>query len=105
MKPVQWVDRMDVFAFRYITDNAPIIERFGIVELKKDTASGGDIQQVMKYVDWVNQEYGTGDYSLIEAFLVAHDFDDDSIKRLDETAERQFTLSRPARSELWHNIT
>lgn len=105
MKPVQWVDRMDVFAFRYITDNAPIIERFGIVELKKDTASGGDIQQVMKYVDWVNQEYGTGDYSLIEAFLVAHDFDDDSIKRLDETAERQFTLGRPARSELWHNIT
>ena len=105
MKPVQWVDRMDVFAFRYITDNAPIIEKFGIIELKKDTASGNDIQQVMKYVDWVNREYGTGDYSLIEAFLVAHDFDRESIKRLDETAERQFTLGRPARSKLWHNIT
>lgn len=48
MKPVQWVDRIDVFALRYIIGNAPIVECYGIVELKKDTVTGDDIQQVMK---------------------------------------------------------
>ena len=105
MKPVQWVDRIDVFALRYIIGNAPIVECYGIVELKKDTVTGDDIQQVMKYVDWVNQEYGTGDYSLITAFLVGRDFDMESITRLDETAERRYTIGRPARPESWHNLT
>ena len=105
MKPVLWVDRIDVFAYRYITGNAPIVESYGIVELKKDTVTGDDIQQVMKYVDWVNQEYGTGDYSLIRAFLVGRDFDMESIAKLDETAERRYTIGRPARPEIWHDLT
>lgn len=105
MKPVLWVDRIDVFAYRYIVGNAPIVERYGIVELKKGAVSGDDIQQVMKYVDWVNQEYGTGDYSLISAFLVGSEFDMESITMLDETAERRYTIGRPARPESWHDLT
>lgn len=29
----------------------------------------------MKYVDWVNREYSYGDYNMIEAFIVAKDFE------------------------------
>ena len=104
MKPVQWVDRIGVFAFRYIDGHAPIVESYGIVELKKDTVTGNDIQQVMKYVDWVNREYGTGDYSLIEAFLVGRDFDAESMEALADTAERKYTVGRPARPEEWHSL-
>lgn len=105
MKPVLWVDRIDVFAFRYISGNAPIVESYGIFELKKDTVTGEDIQQVMKYVDWVNREYGTGDYSLIKAFLVGRDFEMDSIRSMVDTAERKYTLGRPARSEEWRSLS
>ena len=101
MKPVQWIDRIDVFAFRYINGHAPIVESYGIVELKKDTVTGYDIQQVMKYVDWVNREYGTGDYSLIEAYLVGCNFDTESMRELAATAERKYTVGRPAHSEEW----
>lgn len=104
MKPVQWVDRIDVFAFRYIDGHAPIVESYGIIELKKDTVTGNDIQQVMKYVDWVNREYGTGDYSLIEAFLVGRDFDAESMEALAGTAERKYTIGRPARSKEWCSL-
>ena len=104
MKPVQWVDRIDIFAFRYIYGHAPIVESYGIVELKKDTVTGGDIQQVMKYVDWVNREYGTGDYSLIEAFLVGRDFDAKSMEALADTAERKYTVGRPAHPEEWRGL-
>ena len=58
----------------------------------------------MKYVDWVNREYGTGDYSLIEAFLVGHDFDAESMEEFADTAERKYTVGRPARSEEWSNL-
>ena len=104
MKPIRWMDRIDVFAFRYIKGHVPIVESYGIVELKKDTVTGNDIQQVMKYVDWVNREYGTGDYSLIEAFLVGRDFDETSMREYAGTAERKYTIGRPARSEKWRNL-
>lgn len=104
MKPVQWIDRIDIFAYRYIADYAPIVESYGIIELKKDKVTGNDIQQVMKYVDWVNREYGTGDYSLIEAFLVGRDFDAVSMKNAIDTAERKYTVGRPARSKEWNNL-
>lgn len=104
MKPIIWIDRIDVFAIRYIPGNSPIIESYGIVELKKDVVVGDDIQQVMKYVDWVNQEYGTGNYSLIRAYLVGHDFDMKSITRFHETAERRYTVGRPAQPKVWNSL-
>lgn len=39
------------------------------------------IDQIMKYVDWINQEYAHGDYSMIEAYVVAADFPDSVVKR------------------------
>lgn len=52
----------------------------------------------------MNQEYGTGDYSLIEAFLVGHDFGEKSLRAYASAAERKFTIGRPARPEEWHNL-
>ena len=39
------------------------------------------IDQVMKYVDWINQEYAYGDYSMIEAYVVAADFSESVVKK------------------------
>lgn len=42
----------------------------------------------MKYVDWINQEYAHGDYSMIEAYVVAADFPDSVVnKRMSSVSE------------------
>lgn len=70
-KPLEYIDKMDIFGYKYIP-GFDVLSKYLLVELKKDSASEEDIEQVLKYVDWVKQEYAFGDYSMINAFLVAH---------------------------------
>lgn len=106
MKPVDYMDRLDVFGYRWIEGHAPIIGDYLIAELKKDSSGPSDIMQVMKYVDWVRNEYASGDYSLIRAFLVAKDFDVEGLKASLEDTERKYVAgSRPARSETWSDLS
>ena len=105
-KPVDYMDKIDVFGYRYIKGYKPIIEKYLVVELKKGTATGDDITQVMKYVDWVRDEYAHGDYSTITAFLVAHEFDRDSVMKMFETAERHYVVGRrPAEAKTWQELS
>jgi hypothetical protein len=104
-KPVDYMDKMDLFGYAYIPNYRPTIARYLVAELKKDTASASDLQQVMKYVDWVKDEYAHGDYSMIRAYLVAHSFNDDIGPALEEHGERHFTVERrPPRTEKWRNL-
>lgn len=48
------------------------IERYLIIELKKGIANHDTVLQAMRYVDWVCKEYAAGDYSRIEAKIIAH---------------------------------
>lgn len=102
-KPVDYMDRIDVFGYRYIIDYAPIIEKYLVVELKKSKSGPSDIPQIMKYVDWVCKEYAHGDYSLVQAFLVAHDFESNSLPA--SGATRGYVVGcRPAETRIWQQL-
>ena len=105
-KAVDYMDKIDVFGYRWIEGYRPIVEKYLVVELKQGTVVGSDLQQVMKYVDWVRGEYANGDYSLVGAFLVGHDFDMVSINEALPTVER-YSLSgyRPPIPYRWADIT
>ena len=75
MKSIQYMDRIDIFGYSWVQGyEGKIIDKYLVIELKKDTAGKEAITQTMKYVDWVCQEYAHGDYTRITAFTIASDF-------------------------------
>lgn len=105
-KPVAYMDKIDVFGYRWIRGYKRIVERFLVAELKKGKSGIDDVPQVMKYVDWVRDEYAHGDYSMIEAFLVAHSFgEDDSVETV-ALARRDYVVGcRPAVPRQWSSLS
>lgn len=103
-KPIDYMDKMDVFGYRYIP-NFNAISKYLVIEIKKDVANEEVIGQVMKYVDWVNQEYSYGDYNMIEAYVVAHEFPESVIKMKKESAVRHYVKGgRNVVSLKWDNL-
>lgn len=75
-------------------------------EIKKDEASIDNIDQLLKYVDWVKDEYCFGDYGMIRSFLIAYDFPDEVIEYANDIATRKYIIGRrPAQSLEWNNLT
>lgn len=104
-KPVDYMDKMDVFGYAYLPGFPRTKYKFLVIELKKDAASCDNVDQLMKYVDWVKDEYSFGDYSMIEAFLVAHSFSQEVMDHAREIAKRTYIFGRrPARSNTWNNL-
>ena len=104
-KPIDYMDKMDIFAYSYITGFTPTKSKYLVIELKKDSATEEDIDQLLKYVDWVKDEYCFGDYSMIVAFLVAYKFPSNVVQYKELTAERNYTIGRrPAMSLRWTNL-
>jgi len=102
MKPSKWMDSMDVFGYAFMEGYEPVVSRYMVGEVKKDIAVSDDIEQVMRYVDWVKDEYAGGDYSMVRAFLVANDFDEDIWRRVASSGLRLYTIGRrPARTLRW----
>ena len=100
-KPIDYMDKMDVFGYRYI-NGFDTISQYLVIEIKKDAANEDVIDQIMKYVDWINQEYSHGDYSMIQAFVVAADFPENVIEKKKKQCKRQFTKGyRPSQSCTW----
>ena len=103
-KPVDYMDMMDIFGYRYIP-NYKIKSKYLIAELKKDAASIDIVEQIMKYVDWVANEYANKDYSMIEAYLVAADFSSEVIDLVKKNCIRNYTKGvRPAEFRIWNNL-
>lgn len=103
-KPVDYMDKMDVFGYRFIP-GYETINKFLIVEIKKDIGVIEVLNQIMKYVDWVNQEYSYGDYNMIEAYIVANDFTQEIIQFKEDIAKRSFTMGRrPPITYEWSNL-
>lgn len=103
-KAIDYMDKMDVFGYKYIP-GYKTISKYLIIELKKDAAGVGVIEQIMKYVDWIQSEYAYGDYSMIQAFIVASDFSDEVIARRDSECIRNFTKGyRPTVSCKWDAV-
>ncbi len=100
-KPIDYMDKIDVFAVRYL-EGTKIPCKHLVIELKKDMADRATIDQVMKYVDWVCNEYAYGDYSAVEAAIIAHDYPADIIEYYNSVVLRYYTLgSHPARNARW----
>lgn len=102
-KPIDYMDKMDVFGYRYIS-GYQTISKYLMLEIKKDVANVEVINQAMKYVDWIQQEYSR-DYGMIEAFIVASDFPQDVIDERNAAARRFYTKGRtPAITYEWVNL-
>jgi hypothetical protein len=104
-KPVDYMDKMDLFGYAYIPDFRPTKFRFLVGEIKKDAADQEDVDQLLKYVDWVRDEYCFGDYAMIRAFLVAYDFNEEVIQHKRVVGLRKYTIGvRPAQSLEWNDL-
>lgn len=104
-KPVEYMDKMDVFGYKYIQGQKPTISDYLVVEIKKDEINSQDILQLMKYVDWVKNEYAYDDYSMIKAFMLGFSYTQDALDTFLENVERKFIKGvRPSVSTEWKNV-
>ncbi len=104
-KPIDYMDKMDLFGYAYLPGFKPTRSRVLVAEIKRDMASEENIDQLLKYVDWVKDEYCFGDYDMIHAFLVASDFPRNVIAHRQNVALRKYTVGmRPAQSREWRNV-
>jgi len=94
-KPLAYVSKMDIFGYRYISglpdgyDSS--VSDYLVIELKARNADADCVEQLLRYVEWVKQEYAHGDYSRIKAFLIAKSFNQSAIDVLKTSAVRHYT--------------
>jgi len=105
-KPIDYMDKMDIFGYSFIEGFGPTKNNYLVIEIKKGDVEPQDIDQLLKYVDWICGEYCFGDYSMIKAFLVGFNFPDDVLNHKTRVANRKFTRGmRPAQSLEWNDLT
>lgn len=103
-KAIDYMDKMDVFGYRYIK-GYETRSKYLVIEVKRDAAVIDVIEQIMKYVDWIQSEYAFGDYSMIEAYIVASEFSQEIIERRDRECVRNFTKGyRPTMPCTWNFV-
>lgn len=100
-KAIDYMDKMDIFGYKYIK-GYKIRSKYLVIEVKRDKANVEVIEQIMKYVDWVRSEYAFGDYSMIEAYIVAAGFPKEVVEKRDKECIRNFTKGyRPTIACTW----
>lgn len=103
-KPIAYMDSIDIFGYRNIRGHQAI-SKYLVCEIKKDSGTANDVDQLMKYVDWVASEYCGHDYSQIHAFLVAFDFADETLQHRDDRCSRGYTIgSHPTEPKEWNEL-
>ena len=101
-KPVAYMDKMDFFGYTFIPNHQPTKASYLVGEIKKDKAIIENIEQVMKYVDWVKDEYCHNDYSMIFAYLIAYEFSKEVIEYKKQNAKRIYSIGRrPSKTKEW----
>ena len=108
-KPVRYMDRIDIFGYVEKTispEAAPTVLRYKVVEIKRDEVTNEeDVNQLIKYVDWIAHTRAGGDYSLVEAYFVAHGYDDAVVRYVQGTLPRGFiTPRRPYAPAQWDQL-
>lgn len=108
-KPINYMDKIDVFAYKFLNEfpdknNRPI-EKFLVLELKKDIADKNTINQLLKYVDWIAKEYASGDYSMITSGIIAKKYSSDTYLIMKKIAERSYIrTTHPPKNEVWNDM-
>lgn len=105
-KPVDYMDKIDIFGYKYLRiGKEKVISKFLVIELKAGEADIDAVNQISKYIDWVCKKYTFGDYNRIEAFIVAHGFDNLNIGDAKKEASRNFNIgSHPILFKTWSNL-
>lgn len=104
-KPINYMDKMDIFGYRYIP-GYKVRSKYIIIEIKKDEAPLEVTEQIMKYVDWVSAEYANGDYSMIKAYIVAYDFAEDLKQNVRDYCVRKYNKGfRPTTFCTWSDVS
>jgi len=108
-KPVRYMDRIDIFGYvekAISPDVSPTVVRYKIVEIKKDKVQSRDaINQLIKYVDWIAHTRAGGNYSMVDAYFVAHDYADSVVKYVQDTLPKDFvTPRRPYAPAQWKQL-
>ena len=104
-KPREYVESMDLFGYRYVRGFPGAISKYIVIELKTGTISKEHVQQTMKYVDWISREYTKGDYSMIEAYTIGFDKEDDIDGKIKDIVERNYIIeSRPVENKKWQEL-
>jgi len=109
-KPVEFMDRMDLFGLIYRTFEPSVSAttiRYKIVEIKKDRVTSSEaIEQLMKYVAWVAHTRAGGDYGPVEAYFVARGFSDRVLDYVITRAARDYIIPRrPYGPRRWDRLT
>ena len=107
-KPLKYIDKIDVFGYRFsehYPDDPKPITKFLIIELKKDKVNKSTLEQLMQYVDWICDEYASGDYSLIEAYVLGSGIVRNTAQAKQDVCQRSYIAStHPVVQKKWTNV-
>lgn len=75
--PTSFNKVMDIF-LTHVTmiDNVDILHKFTCMELKTGTVNEEDLNQIIKYENWLIRRLADGDSEMVQSILVGFDFDD-----------------------------
>lgn len=121
-KPISYMDWIDVFGYMLSQDlvekSIPIpfaIEKYFVVEIKKEClcmSSRGNKEiketahQLMKYIDWIANNYANGKYPMVYGIIVAKDFNKNFIEYCKKECTRNYNKGyRNPEPTAWHNFS
>jgi len=85
--PTSFNTVMDIFLTHATTvEGIDILHKFTCMELKTGVCDSRDLEQIVKYENWLTRRLAAGDSEMIQSILVAYDF---SEKVLDYVRERR----------------
>jgi len=94
--PTSFNTVMDIFLTHVTTmDSVDVLHNFTCMELKTGTATEPDLNQVVKYENWLVRKLANGDTEMVQSILVAHAFDEtvlDYVRRRKAVEEKRVRL-------------
>lgn len=93
--PTSFNKVMDIF-LTHVTevDGVDVLHKFTCIELKTGTCSEEDLNQIIKYENWLTRKLADGDGEMVQSVLVAFEFQD---KVLEYTRKRRFIEEKAVR--------
>ena len=75
--PTSFNKVMDIFLTHVTTvDSVDILHKFTCIELKTGNVSENDLNQIIKYENWITRKLGDGDSEMVQSILVGFAFEE-----------------------------
>lgn len=100
--PTSFNTVMDIFLTHITTvDSVDILHKFSCIELKTGTGGESDLNQIIKYENWLTRKLANGDNEMVQSILVAFDFQDKVL----EYVRRRKTIEEKTVRLLTYRVT